>query len=96
MTYVKCRWDEGRGDRYDHWGGSWWYFEFGPDGAITRQIEVYDGGVQLRYGPDHMGDEFGKLGEGRRQDMDMPGAEELTADQFEAVWGSANLNVTDD
>lgn len=95
MTYAKCRGGKSRGDRYAAWGCSWWYFEFGPDGTITRQVEVYDGGVRLRYGPDHLEDTFGRLGEGRRQDMDMLGAEELTADQFEAVWASANLNVTD-
>jgi len=86
MTYVKCRWDECRADQYAVWGCSWWYFEFGPDGSITRQVEVFDSGVRLRYGPDHMEHSFGRLGEGRRRQMDMPGAEELTAEQFEAVW----------
>ncbi len=89
MTYVKCYWDEPRAEPYVAWGCSWWYLEFGPDGWITRQVEVYDTGPRLRYGPDHMEDAHGKLGEGRRQDMDMPGPVELTAAEFAAVWESA-------
>ena len=94
MTYLKCRWDENRGDQYAGWGCSWWYFEFGPDGSITRQVEIYDNGVQLRYGLDHLWDSFGKLGEGRLQDMDMPGAEVVTAEEFEALWESVRLSDT--
>jgi hypothetical protein len=94
MTYVKCRWDEDRGDQYASWGCSWWYLEFGPQGWITRQVEVYDSGVRLRYGPDHMGDTFGRLGEARRQDLDMPAPEEMTAEQFEDVWQSAKPPAT--
>jgi hypothetical protein len=33
-----------------------------------------------------MQDSFGRLGEGRRQQMEMPGADELTPEQFEALW----------
>jgi hypothetical protein len=89
-THLKCRWEENRGDQHADWGCSWWYFEFGADGAIIRQVEIYDSGVRLRYGPDHLSDGFGKLGEGRLQDMDMPGAEVMTADEFEVLWNSSH------
>jgi hypothetical protein len=88
MTYIKCRWDDNQGELRAGWGGSWWYFEFDPDGSISRQIEIYDNGMRLRYGPDRLEDANGRLGEGRRQHMDMPGALEMTADEFEAVWAS--------
>ena len=89
MTYLKYRWNETRGDEHARWGGSWWYFEFGPDGYPVRQVEVYDGGVRLRYGPDRPEDEFGGLGCGRQQDMEPEGAETMTAEQFEKVWQAA-------
>jgi hypothetical protein len=95
VTYLKCRWSEDRGDQHAGWGCSWWYFEFGPDGYITRQVEIYDSGVRLRYGPNHMVDMYGKLGEGRLQDMDMPETEVLTAEEFEAAWQSVKTNQTD-
>lgn len=59
--YVKRHWNETRGDQYDAWGTSWWYFEVGTDGWVTRQIEQYNSGMQLRYGPEHEDDEFGGL-----------------------------------
>ena len=88
MTYVKCHWDETRAGQYAAWGQSWWYFEFGPDGQVTRHVEIYDNGRCLRYDNEHIQDEYGGLAEARRQDMDMPDPIELTADQFEAVWAS--------
>src|SRR5262245_24730921 len=92
MTYLKCFWDESRGDTHDDWGCSWWFFEFGPDGAIARRVEVYDNGVRLRYGPDHLDDQFGGLGDASLQQMDMPGQESMTAEEFEAVWQSVKAN----
>jgi hypothetical protein len=92
MTYVKCYWDETRADAYDAWGCSWWFFEAGPDGAITRNVVVFDNGVRLRYGPDHMKDQFGGLAEARLQQMDMPGPEVITAEEFEGVWESVKSN----
>jgi hypothetical protein len=86
MTYLKYRWDESRGDAHDAWGGSWWYFEIGPDGYLVRQVEEYDAGVRLRYGPDHQEDEFGGLGYGHEEDMDRSADQVLSAAEFEAVW----------
>jgi hypothetical protein len=93
VKYRKCRWDEPRAEPYGAWGCSWWFFEFGPDGTLTRQVEVYDNGVRLRYGPDHLADKFGKRGAARLQDMEMPGAQVLTAEEFETVWESVKSNT---
>jgi hypothetical protein len=84
-TYRKYRWDENRGDSNHDWGPSWWYFEFGDDGYITRHIEAYDNGPVLRYGLNNREDEFGFLACGRLGDMDHPG-EPLTAEEFESIW----------
>jgi hypothetical protein len=92
MTYLKCRWDEPRADIHGDWGCSWWFFELDPDGSVVRQVEVYDYGVRVRYDRDHLGDEFGKLGEGCLDEMYMPGAERLSANQFEVVWESVRSN----
>jgi hypothetical protein len=70
MQYTKFRWDEDRGDRYSVWGGSWWYFETGPDGDVTRQVEVYDSGIRLHYSPAHREDNFGELSQGHDSELD--------------------------
>lgn len=92
MIYLKCHWNEPRAAPFGDWGCSWWFFEFGSDGAITRRVEVYDSGVRLRYGLDHLVDKFGWLEATRLEQLDMPGAEEITADQFKAMWESVKSN----
>jgi hypothetical protein len=47
MRYFKRLWTEPRGDR----GPSWRYFEVDDRGRIVRQIEAYDDGTILKYGP---------------------------------------------
>ena len=97
MTYQGYRLNESHWVAGDEWGGSWHYFEFGPDGFPRRQVEVYDRGVTLRYGPGHESDEFGCL-LGRSDDEIADISDEiisLTAQEFEAVWQSAGANATD-
>jgi hypothetical protein len=86
MRYDKYRWDEDRGDQFASWGRSWWYFEFGPDGYVRRQMEVYDSGVRIRYGPDNQEDDFGGLGQVHESEMDHSADSELTAEDFDAMW----------
>lgn len=86
MNYRKYRWNESRGDAYSAWGASWWYFEIGPGGYPIRQIEIYDAGVRLRYGPDHSDDQFGGLGDGHASEWDRPADQELSAAEFEEQW----------
>lgn len=54
---------ESRGDEFDAWGHSVWYFEVDNDGRPVRQIEVYDTGPVLRYRPGHEEDQYGALGQ---------------------------------
>jgi hypothetical protein len=93
MEYWKYRWSESRGDEHDDWGCSWWYFEIGPDGYAARQIEIYDAGVRLRYGPDHQEDEYGGLSYyaettqlDRPPDEVITAAGFITAADFDAIW----------
>jgi len=59
--YLKKHWDETRGDNYDAWGTSCWYFEVDLDGRVIRQIEQYESGPTLRYSAEHENDDFGGL-----------------------------------
>lgn len=65
LRWYRRRWEESRGDAFASWGATTYFFEVGPDGWPLRQVEVYDDGPTLRYGPDHPEDEFGQLGHDR-------------------------------
>lgn len=84
--WVKWRWEESRGDENDHWGPSTWLFEVDADSWPLRQIEIYDAGPTLRYGPDHDEDEYGGLGQARLDESENWPRGEITADEFEAAW----------
>jgi hypothetical protein len=85
--FYRRRWDDSRGDEFDGWGPSVWYFEVGNDGWPVRQVEVYDSGPVLRYGPGHEQDRYGGLGEASLDDPDedwSPFA--ITQEAFERAW----------
>jgi hypothetical protein len=84
-SYVKRHWNETRGDKYDAWGTSWWYFEVDDDGWVIRQIEQYDSGMLLCYSVEHEDDEFGGLAE---KTLDLSEAEfsAISAEEFESIW----------
>lgn len=84
-NYVKRHWDELRGDEQDAWGTSWWYFEVNDEGAVLRQIEQYDSGVRLRYGEQHIQDEFGGLCQTPLV-LKETGYTAISPQDFEAVW----------
>lgn len=83
--YLKRHWNEGRGDEYDAWGTSWWFFEVDEGGGVTRQAELYEIGRLLRYSAAHAEDEFGALAE---ISLDMPDAEyiSISKEEFDAIW----------
>lgn len=83
--YVKRHWNETRGDQYDAWGTSWWHFEVGTDGWVTRQIEQYDSGMQLRYGPEHEADEFGGLAQAALTLLE-PEYVPISQQDFDTLW----------
>lgn len=84
--YYRRPWRESRGDRWDSWGASVWYFEADEKLVPIRQIEVYESGPTLRFGPDHPEDEFGALGYGTLGDEQEWTAWEISAAEFESVW----------
>jgi hypothetical protein len=67
-----------------------WYFEVDDGGYPVRQVEVYDAGPVLRYGPGHVEDQYGGLGYGSLDDADEDWSPFLiTQDAFERAWDSA-------
>ena len=48
MKYYKYKWNELRGDQFDNWGFSMWYFEIGEDDFPNRQIEIYENDKVLK------------------------------------------------
>lgn len=84
--YFRRRWDESRGDQYDAWGAAIYYFEVGEDGWPLRQVEIYDAGPVLRYGPDHDEDEFGQLGSAQLDELEDWSSWAISKEAFDKVW----------
>jgi hypothetical protein len=82
------RWQESRGDQFESWGAATYYFEVGAGGSPTRQIEVYDNGPTLRYGPDHPEDEYGQLGQARLDEDEDWSPWAIAAEDFENAWST--------
>lgn len=85
--WFRRRWEEPRGDSFDSWGAATYFFETGEDGWPTRQIEVYDAGPTLRYGPSHTEDEYGQLGQATLDGLDDWTPWRISGEEFEAAWG---------
>lgn len=84
------RWAESRGDDFDGWGHSVWYFEVDEGGWPVRQVVVYDSGPVLRYGPDHEEDQYGGLALASLDDPDEDWSNyRIGRDEFERVWQAA-------
>lgn len=61
MRYLKRHWNERRGDEFDSWGTSTFYFEVDDELWSTRQIIEYENGILLKYSEQKTFDEFGGL-----------------------------------
>jgi hypothetical protein len=85
MKYYKRNWGESRGDEFDFWGTSLWYFECGEDGYVLRQMEVYSNGNVLKYHKNYLEDKYGCLSETPLDAEEFAGFE-ITKDEFERVW----------
>ena len=64
MKYYFWHWDESRGDDYDNWGTSDWYYEIAYDESYNRVIQIYQSGDALFFSRDHSEDKYGFLPEG--------------------------------
>lgn len=84
--WFKWRWEEPRDDEHAYWGPSTWLFEVDSDSWPLRQIEIYDAGPTLHYGPGHDEDEYGFLRKARLDESENWPQGEITSDDFEAAW----------
>lgn len=92
--WFRRRWEEARADDFASWGPATYFFETGDDGEPVRQIEVYDAGPKLRYGPGREEDQFGQLARGGI-DRDEDWARwAISLDDFQAVWDGLNPEGT--
>jgi len=87
--YFKRKWSETRGDEFDSWGTSTWYFEVGTDGFPIKQIELYENGNRLKYHSEKTFDDYGGLGD---QALDMEEFKEFEIEkaEFENEWKKSN------
>ena len=85
MKYFKRNWEETRGDEFDSWGKSIWYFETDNSGLPTKQIGVYENGKVLKYDQTNLEDEFGGLGD-QEFDLNEFSEFEITEQEFENIW----------
>ena len=86
MNYFKQHWDESRGDQYDHWGTSWWYFEADENMWITRQIEIYSNGNVLQYDREHVVDQYGMLSDQALEEKYILILLKIDQNEFEEIW----------
>jgi hypothetical protein len=76
------------------WGRITQYREVSDDQFAVRQVDVYENGNVLRYDRSHRRDDYGSL-MGRKFSrkakwaIDFPGAEMISADDFDKVWQQA-------
>jgi hypothetical protein len=89
--FFRRRWEESRADEFDAWGPATYLFEVGADGWPVRQIQTYDAGPVLRYGPDCPDDRYGGLGECQLDELEDWTPWAITPEEFEQVWRSAKL-----
>jgi hypothetical protein len=88
--FYKRRWEESRGDQHDVWGASTWYFEVDEDNHPIRQVEIYDKGPTLRYGPEHDEDQYGFLSYARFDDIGDWLSWTIPEAEFELAWASTD------
>ena len=87
--YFKRNWDEVRGDEYDSWGKSIWYFEVGTNGFPLKQIELYENGNRLKYHSEKTFDDYGSLGD-HALDMNELQTYEIEKAEFYNEWNKSN------
>lgn len=87
--YLKRNWDECRGDEFDNWGKSVWYFEIDDKGYPMKQIEKYENAKTLKYDLKNKEDKYGCLGD-QVIDFNEFVEFEISKEEFRKAW-SENL-----
>ncbi|WP_452601865.1 hypothetical protein [Pontimicrobium sp. MEBiC06410] len=85
MNYYKRNWNETRGDQYDSWEKSIWYFETDDKGVVLRQVEAYENGKVLKYDNQNIEDEFGGLAD-QNLDLNEFVKFSIEKEEFENKW----------
>lgn len=88
MNYFRRIWDESRCDEYDYWGNSEWYFEADEEGYITKNLQIYQNGIELYYSNSHVEDKYGVLPEGAL-DLGEFSSFSITKQEFETIISNA-------
>lgn len=88
VNYYKRPWDESRGDEYDSWGTSIYFFETDLSGAALRQLQIYKDGHILKYEDSYPEDGYGMIAA-----CPLPVDEfepfRITKTDFEKAWADA-------
>lgn len=90
FRYYKRAWDEPRGDPFDSWGSSVWYFEVDEASYPVRQLERYEHGPGLKYSSVHVEDFYGGLGD-QPLDREEFAAFEISKEEFDEAWSSSSV-----
>ncbi|MFE7129534.1 hypothetical protein ACFVIM_01595 [Streptomyces sp. NPDC057638] len=97
-TWMRCYWGE---------EDTWFYFEVGADGWVTRQVDLQGPGLtpvtaaslaewQRAYDTGHADEydsRFGIIAETPVSEWEDHDPEQLTSGEFEEVWGTARLRI---
>ncbi len=91
-NYIKRKWNETRGDEYDHWGNSIWYFEIDNNGNVKRQVEEYSIGIRIRYDTKFSSDRYGMLSD---VELDLSDNEfkSIPVAEFNNIWAKRNPSI---
>ncbi|WP_430816394.1 hypothetical protein [Carboxylicivirga sp. RSCT41] len=92
MNYIRRKWNETRGDEYDHWGNSIWYFETEKDGTVKRQVEEYSIGIIIRYDSEFSHDNYGMLSD-MKLDLSDTEFESIPEADFNKKWTERNPSL---
>ena len=85
MKYFKRDWEETRGDEFDNWGTSTFYFETDETGLPIKQLEKYQNGQVLKFDQINPLNQFGMLSD-QTLDLDEFKNFEITKEEFQNIW----------
>jgi hypothetical protein len=86
LLFFSRHWNESTGNpKTNHWGLAFYYFETNKQGAVLKQIEVYENQRVLKYSALHEEDDFGGLSE-QNLDLTDEAYAPISKNDFYALW----------